>query len=155
MADEDAIYLHALANHATPHIIQHGALRHLGDVLSSLIDLNRPLTIVTDDIVGSLYASNVREALLGGGWRVTDTVVFPNGESYKSQDTARSVIDQLVHLGVHRRSILVALGGGVVCDTVGYVAATYMRGIDYIIVPEPGRAEVVKLTPEELINLAG
>jgi len=60
------------------------------------------------------------------GWK---TIVIPAGEAYKNQTTVNSVIEQLIGMGADRKTFLVGIGGGVVTDIAGYVAAIYMRGI--------------------------
>jgi 3-dehydroquinate synthase len=60
------------------------------------------------------------------GW---NTIVIKAGEAYKIQATVDSVIDQLIGMGADRKTFLVGIGGGVVTDIAGYVAAVYMRGI--------------------------
>ncbi|MGN0169048.1 MAG: 3-dehydroquinate synthase, partial [Acetatifactor sp.] len=61
--------------------------------------------------------------------------VFPNGEEYKNLDTVREIYKFLIEEGFDRKDMLLALGGGVVGDTTGFVAATYLRGIDFVQVP--------------------
>ena len=60
------------------------------------------------------------------GWK---TIVIPAGEAYKTQATVNSVIEQLIGMGADRKTFLIGIGGGVVTDIAGYVAAIYMRGI--------------------------
>lgn len=60
------------------------------------------------------------------GWK---TIVIPAGEAYKTQVTVNSVIEQLIGMGADRKTFLIGMGGGVVTDIAGYVAAIYMRGI--------------------------
>jgi 3-dehydroquinate synthase len=62
-------------------------------------------------------------------------VTLKAGESFKNLDTVRLIYDRLLAGGIDRQSTLVALGGGVVGDTAGFAAATYMRGIDYVSCP--------------------
>lgn len=90
--------------------------------------------IITDDTVGPLYLDDVKEAL-----RKQDGPVYaievPSGESSKSIDMYYKLHTAFMEQSLDRRSLLIALGGGVVGDLTGFVAATYMRGIDYIQVP--------------------
>ena len=92
------------------------------------------ILIVTDSVVAPLYLEEVKKALAEEDVIVTD-VVIPNGEFSKN-------IEQFYHLqtialeaNLDRQSLIVALGGGVIGDLAGFVAATFMRGIDYIQVP--------------------
>lgn len=65
----------------------------------------------------------------------THWIVIPDGERYKTLSTVETVLTKLSKLGANRKSLLVALGGGVVGDIAGFAAATYMRGIDFVQMP--------------------
>jgi len=67
-----------------------------------------------------------------GGW---NTIVINAGEQFKVQATVDSIIGQLIDLGADRKTVLVGVGGGVVTDLTGYVAAIYMRGLSFGFVP--------------------
>jgi 3-dehydroquinate synthase len=95
--------------------------------------------IVTDQTVSSLYLNTLADTL---GARQPDVLVLPEGESQKSFETWRGIIDRLVETGALRDATLVALGGGVVGDLTGFAAATYMRGIQFIQVPTTLLAQV-------------
>lgn len=88
--------------------------------------------LITDDNVGPLYASRACEAI---GAARTFVLTVPAGEAHKTRDTWARLTDQLLGVGFGRDSLIVALGGGVVGDVAGFVAATYMRGVPYIQVP--------------------
>jgi 3-dehydroquinate synthase len=118
-----------------PNHVRRGAAEELGCLLNRWIPTTRPLLVVADETVASLYWQRVQPALAAGGWASVPLLTFPPGEQSKSRQTANDLIDRMLDLGIHRRAVVIALGGGVVCDTVGYVAATYMRGIDYVNVP--------------------
>ncbi len=87
--------------------------------------------LVTDNNVGPLYAEFTAGRIALTGARVRQ-LRLPAGETSKSVPQAQHLWDELRAQGVRRRSLLVALGGGVVCDLVGFVAATYLRGIPYV-----------------------
>src|SRR5678810_1274248 len=89
--------------------------------------------VLTDDNVGPLYAARVRDAI--GAPDRTTVLTVPAGEAHKTRDTWARLTDELLAAGFGRDSLIVALGGGVVGDVAGFVAATYMRGIPYIQVP--------------------
>src|ERR1039458_4818602 len=76
------------------------------------------------------------------GWRGVRPILVPSGESSKSLSMAGHVASELPERGADRRSLLVALGGGVVGDLGGFVASTYMRGIDYAQAPTTVLAQV-------------
>lgn len=97
--------------------------------------------IVTDSNVNPLYGKAVREKLRKTGLPV-DIVEIPAGEASKSLDTVLNVAKQLIGLKVSRKSLLVALGGGVVGDVTGFVASIYMRSIPYVQIPTTLLAQV-------------
>jgi len=90
--------------------------------------------IITDSNVGPLYGAVLQQALRTGGIE-TEIVDVPAGESSKSLRQADRLLEHLLSLGLDRRSFVVALGGGVVGDLAGFVAATYLRGIAFVQVP--------------------
>ena len=67
-----------------------------------------------------------------GGW---NTIVIHAGEDFKVQATVDSIVEQLIEMGADRKTVLVGVGGGVVTDITGYVAAIYMRGLPFGFVP--------------------
>lgn len=95
---------------------------------------NKKVCIVTDSLVDSYYGEEVL-GLLQGKCVKAVKYAFPNGEENKNLDTVREIYKFLIEEKFDRKDILVALGGGVVGDTTGYVAATYLRGIDFVQVP--------------------
>ncbi len=97
--------------------------------------------IVSDTTVFSLYGDRLEDALQKTGLPVS-TVVLPPGESTKSLAVGEEVFGLLSEAGFSRRSLLIALGGGVIGDLAGFVAGTYMRGIDYVQVPTSLLAQV-------------
>jgi 3-dehydroquinate synthase len=98
----------------------------------------RDVFIITDPLVNDLYGDQVRK-----GFRTKpDTLEVPRGERFKNLRVAEKLYDNLANLGAHRDSLLIALGGGVIGDLAGFVAATYMRGINYIQVPTTLLAQV-------------
>jgi 3-dehydroquinate synthase len=97
--------------------------------------------IITDSHVNPLYGEMVKERLRETALPV-DTVEIGAGESSKSLHTVLDVARQLVNLKVNRKSVLVALGGGVVGDVVGFIASIYMRSIPYVQIPTTLLAQV-------------
>lgn len=94
----------------------------------------RRVAIVTDDIVEEIHAKRIADGLAGRGIRIQKTII-PAGEQSKNLPTAICLLDWLAHSDIRRRDVLLAIGGGVVIDTVGWVASAYMRGVPYINVP--------------------
>ncbi len=94
----------------------------------------RRLCVITDSKVDELYGGTVLSCL-DGKCRKAVKYVFPEGEENKTLDTVREIYRYLIQEGFDRRDMLLALGGGVAGDVTGYVAATYLRGIDFIQLP--------------------
>ncbi|GGE38789.1 3-dehydroquinate synthase [Pullulanibacillus camelliae] len=89
--------------------------------------------IITDDHVAPLYLEDVKTAL-SFSTNVFDFVV-PAGETAKSFATYKRLIDDIVALNLDRKSCVIALGGGVIGDLAGFVAATFLRGVAFIQMP--------------------
>ena len=107
-------------------ILKRGALKNL----SALINLNRKVFIVTDSDVPAQYAETVRAQCKEG---LVYTV--PQGEGSKSLAVYQKLLEAMLEAGFDRGDAVVAVGGGVVGDLAGFVAATYMRGVDFINCP--------------------
>ena len=102
---------------------------------------DRKICIVTDSNVGPLYEAPVKKALSEVSSDIS-VFTFEAGEKNKNLDTVSSLYQALISNGLDRKSLLVALGGGVVGDLTGFGAATYLRGIDFIQVPTTLLAQV-------------
>src|SRR5205085_6945867 len=97
--------------------------------------------IVTDSNVGKKIAKPVYESLVKAGFEPA-LIVVPAGETSKSLKCVQHCYDQLAAHRLERKSFIVALGGGVVGDLAGFVAATYLRGIPFVQVPTTLLAQV-------------
>ncbi len=97
--------------------------------------------IVTDSNVGRLYENSVEEVLRSAGLDA-ETYRIPAGESSKCLAEAEKIYTRAIANGLDRNSVICALGGGVVGDVAGFVAATYMRGIPYVQMPTSLLAQV-------------
>jgi 3-dehydroquinate synthase len=97
--------------------------------------------IITDTNVGKRYAKTVFNSLATVGFSPSLIIVQP-GEAAKSLKTVQSCYDQLAVHRLERKSFIVALGGGVVGDLAGFLAATYLRGIAFVQVPTTLLAQV-------------
>lgn len=95
---------------------------------------NRKVCIITDSCVDQIYGDEVL-GLFKGNCVKAVKYAFPNGEENKNLDTVRKVYEFLIREGFDRKDLLIALGGGVVGDTTGFIAATYLRGVDFVQVP--------------------
>jgi 3-dehydroquinate synthase len=99
------------------------------------------VALVTSPTVASLYGQKVMDSLRSSGFEV-HVLEMPDGEQHKNLGTVNSLYDAMLDLGVERSDTVVALGGGVVGDTAGFVAATYMRGLSLVQVPTTLLAQV-------------
>ena len=97
--------------------------------------------IVTNTTVAPLYAPRLRARLSGQHARV-DVLELPDGEAHKTWETLNLVFDRLLAQGSDRKTVLYALGGGVVGDMAGFAAACYMRGVPFVQVPTTLLAQV-------------
>ena len=103
--------------------------------------VDRKICIVTDSNVGPLYEESVRQVLSEVSSDIS-VFTFEAGEKNKNLNTVSALYQVLIKNGLDRKSLLVALGGGVVGDLTGFGAATYLRGIDFIQVPTTLLAQV-------------
>ena len=97
--------------------------------------------IVTNDTVAPLYEAQLRAAL-APHYPQIHTVVLPDGEAHKDWATLNRIFDALLGQGCDRKTVLFALGGGVVGDMTGFAAASYMRGVPFVQVPTTLLAQV-------------
>jgi 3-dehydroquinate synthase len=99
----------------------------------------RQVMVVTNETVAPLYLGGVLGRLAGFH---AEALVLPDGEQFKTLDIVQRVYDDLLQKRFDRNSTLVALGGGVIGDMVGFAAATYQRGIDFLQIPTTLLAQV-------------
>ena len=97
--------------------------------------------IVTNDTVAPLYAERLRRALLASYAQV-QIIVLPDGEAHKGWPALNSIFDALLGSACDRKTVLFALGGGVIGDMTGFAAACYMRGVPYVQIPTTLLAQV-------------
>ncbi|MEG2050192.1 MAG: 3-dehydroquinate synthase [Comamonas sp.] len=90
--------------------------------------------IVTNTTVAPLYLQQVR-AVLAGQYKQVHVVELPDGEAYKDWQTLNLIFDALLQHGCDRKTVLFALGGGVIGDMTGFAAASYMRGVPFVQLP--------------------
>lgn len=116
-----------------PLYVGWGLLAYLGERMKA-VGLEGRAFVVTDDAVGSLYGERVTRLLAASGVDPRFRS-FPSGEASKTMSTVTGLYDWLVSERVERRDAVVALGGGVVGDCAGFVAATALRGLPLVQVP--------------------
>lgn len=115
-----------LGAHSYDITVQRGALAHAGEILK----LDRRVLILTDSGVPSEYARTVAAAC-----RAAHVFTMEPGESNKCIERYTEILKAMVEAGFDRGDCVVAVGGGVVGDLAGFVAATYMRGVDFYNIP--------------------
>lgn len=103
--------------------------------------LPKTVVIITDENVARIYLKIVQRSLAKAGF-AAHPIVVPAGEKEKSLRRADAVYSELLRLRIERRSTIVALGGGVVGDLAGFIAATYQRGVNFVQVPTTLLAQV-------------
>ena len=129
-----------LKEESYPIFLTREGLEDIGSVLRRMDRLER-VTVITDSQVEKMYLEVVEKGFRVAGYQV-DHLVIPAGEKSKSLEQVTKIYDRLLELEMGRKSGLAALGGGVVGDVTGFVAATYLRGIDYIQIPTTVIAQV-------------
>jgi len=131
--DDDVACLVETATQNYPVFVGYGLLERLGEKMKQA-GLSGAAIIISDENVFSVYGRRVEGILKNAGFAVNSFVV-PPGEETKSMDSAIKIYDFLVEHRTERDDIIVALGGGVVGDLAGFVAATFLRGMPWIQVP--------------------
>jgi len=131
--DKDITCLVETKTQCYPIFVAYGLLDKLGEKIKKA-DLSGTTTIISDENVFSLYGTKVKGILKSAGFSVNAFVV-PPGEETKSMDYAIKIYDFLVEHRAERDDIIIALGGGMVGDLAGFVAATFLRGMFWIQVP--------------------
>ena len=109
------------------------SLDSLGQLLTRH-NLVGPVALVSDENVGKIYLSRVIKSLQDAGF-TSQPIIIPPGESSKNMRTISTLWQEFITAGLERGSTVIALGGGVVGDLTGFAAATYMRGISWVILP--------------------
>jgi 3-dehydroquinate synthase len=121
-------------------VIGDGALQRVGELSSPLVR-GRSAAIISNDVVGPLYAEALEESLERAGFRSV-VLTVPDGEEQKTLGNVGRLCEELVRAKLDRSACVFALGGGVVGDLAGFVASVYLRGVDFIQVPTSLLAQV-------------
>jgi len=108
-----------------------GVLQELGRIVSDSAPAHR-YAIISDESVAALYSTRIAEQLPAG---MSKVFTIPPGEQHKTREHWAELTDQLFRWGAGRDTTVIALGGGVVGDIAGFVAATFMRGVPVVQVP--------------------
>lgn len=92
------------------------------------------IALITNPAIQALVGQQVTEALAQTGKRIVP-VILPDGEAHKTWETLNQIFDVMLGAQLDRRTVVVALGGGVIGDMAGFAAAVYMRGVRFVQVP--------------------
>jgi len=122
-------------------LVERGLLRSASVVLQEFIPPHAKVFLVSSEPILRLWGGPLREGLANAG-REFAVVEMADGETSKRLATAERLARKLVRLGADRRSVVIALGGGVVGDVAGFLASIFMRGIPVIQVPTTLVAQV-------------
>ena len=129
-----------LAARAYQILVGRGALADVGSQLAQR-RVGRKVALFSDPGIMAGHGQVVVESLRSSGFDISE-ILLPKGEQAKTLDIARQGWDRLLEAGCDRTSTVVALGGGAVGDLAGFVASTYMRGINFVQVPTTLLAQV-------------
>ena len=129
----------ALDERSYPILIGAGLVDHA--VSFDRVGAGSSALIVSNTTVAPLYAERLVRALQPRHAHVR-VLALPDGEQYKTWETLNQIFDELLAHGADRKTVLYALGGGVVGDMTGFAAASYMRGVPFVQVPTTLLAQV-------------
>lgn len=114
-------------------LVEKGLINDTGKLVKEVLRGKRAL-IVTDNVVDKFYTETVKKSLEKENI-ITSVCVLENGETNKNIESIYNIYSALAKNELSRKDIIIALGGGVIGDMVGYAAATWMRGIDFVQIP--------------------
>jgi 3-dehydroquinate synthase len=123
-----------LGERSYPIHIGTGMLDRCGELIRDHLG-NRRCLVVTDTTVQHFYGAKVHSILSNAGLTRDDLVVMPTGEQTKNFSYLSFVLDNLFMKNIDRNTVMVALGGGVIGDLTGFVAAIALRGLDFVQIP--------------------
>jgi len=130
----------ATPGHRYPILIGPGLLAE-GEAWGGL-PAARHAVVVSNTTVHPLHGAALEGRVAHAGYAEVHRVLLPDGEAHKDWSALQSIFDHLLSCGCDRKTVLFALGGGVVGDLAGFAAATYMRGVRFVQVPTTLLAQV-------------
>jgi 3-dehydroquinate synthase len=116
-----------------PALVGSGLIEQLGERVRKHLPCET-CAIISDTNVGPLFVGRIKQSLTSAGFKPT-LIIIPAGERSKTLKQAGAICEQMIAAGLDRRSFVIGLGGGVVGDISGFVAAIYHRGIPHVQVP--------------------
>ena len=123
-----------LADRSYDVLVENGLLRQTGGLLSAIGMAGRKVAVISDETVARLHSGAVISSLQSAGFHPTLHTV-PAGEASKSMAHVETLSREMIRAGHDRKSLVVALGGGVVGDLAGFVAAVFYRGLPFVQIP--------------------
>ncbi len=122
-------------------IIERGALKSVGQTVSTVMGTGKRACVVSDDNVAPIYAEFVLGSLRSKGIEAS-LFVFPHGEGSKNIGTVTEMLSFFAESTLTRSDFIIALGGGIVGDLAGFAAAIYLRGISFVQIPTSLLAQI-------------
>jgi 3-dehydroquinate synthetase len=123
-----------LAERSYDVLVEPGILRQAGERIQQAGLDARRAAVISDETVAAHHSPALLESLEAAGFRSTLHRV-PAGEASKSMSHVESICREMIRVGHDRKSLVVALGGGVVGDLAGFVAAVFYRGLPFVQIP--------------------
>jgi len=120
--------------HRYPVLVGSGLIDQVGGQVCKFVGGGNTCAIVTDSNVGPTFSGRVKRSLTSAGFKPT-LITIPAGEKSKTLQQAGTICEQMLAAGLDRQSFVIGLGGGVIGDVSGFVAAIYHRGIPHVQVP--------------------
>ena len=121
------------ADYRHPALVGSGLIEQVGKCVRKYLP-RKTCAIIADNNVAPLFADRVEKSLASAGFRPT-LITIPAGEKSKTLQQVGTICDQMIAAGLDRQAFVVGLGGGVVGDISGFVAAIYHRGIPHVQIP--------------------
>jgi 3-dehydroquinate synthase len=121
--------------------IENGLLYRAGSLLAELLPNASRVFVVTVAPVRKRWGSKFLASLKAAGFN-PQVIMMPDGEPAKRLETVEAMAEKLARMGADRKSVIIALGGGVVGDVAGLLASLYMRGVEFVQVPTTVLAQV-------------
>jgi len=123
----------SLPDHTYDVVVRRGLLADVGGLLRQLNTSGKAI-VITDNKIATHFLGQLRESLQGEGFSPHVTVL-PSGEEQKAIESVVGLYDQILPLKVDRNTPIIAMGGGVIGDISGFVAATVLRGVPFVQIP--------------------
>jgi 3-dehydroquinate synthase len=127
-----AVKIHG-ARHRYITLVGSDLVRQVGEDARKLLR-GKTCAIISDGNVGPLFAGRAKRSLISAGFKPT-LITVPAGEKSKTLKQAGAICEQMIAAGLDRQSFVIGLGGGVIGDISGFVAAIYHRGIPHVQIP--------------------